>query len=567
MTELIETAPHEFKAQYNFDDGLGPYFATDQAVKAAGGSRDAVFQCAGTRWRATLYYQDSGIVHPGETTPTGTPFRLDEIREFRLSIEAVEGPDMAGEKGVNAHLRPRWKRMKVEDDYGNQRTLRVPFTEGVNLQVQGANIEFQNYHRLLRRGFEAVDVNADYFDSPHKSSVVTQAERYVRVHEDYSGPVHARDGPLARLGHLLEDDRGGRREIEQADTAEDGTRVPGFRHQVGLDERRVQEVFPDHSLPKRWKHYRARESHNLDGDDPLRHPKVGCIYYGSLWRDRDENHGVTTDDLAQLTEELEDGLLSVLHDAGLDVTSSAPYVADDYFQADTSDRRRQVVDLPLEDLRADQESVVLKHVSDGLSPVQWQSLETLVTDGGEVSPQDIADQGGFHQDSVYRALDGIEEMLEREYDSVRLKSTYVGELVHDAIRQAKERTREAVEAGAKAIEAAERGLDEKTSALVAWASQYAESFTETNDGVEIDFGTIHADSRQAARREVRKRLREGKHLWDNARKDHVQWRLGEFKSHLEYPQDSGLKSTTSEQSTKRERFAMDIWRFMNQYVR
>jgi hypothetical protein len=559
MTELIETAPHEFNAQYNFDDGLMPYFAVDQAVKAADGARESTFQCAGTQWKATLYYQDSNIVHPGETTPTETPFRLDEIREFRISVEAVESGDKSDQKGFNSHIRPRWEHMEVENEYGDKRTLQIPFREGLNVKVQGSNIEFQNYHRLLKAAFEAVDVNPDYFDSPHESSVVTQAERYVRIHEDYSGPIHARDGPLARLGHLLEDDRGGRREIEQADTAEDGTRVPGFRHQVGLDEKRIQEVFPDHSLPKRWKHYRARESHNLKSDNPLRHPKVGCIYYGSLWRDRQENHGVTADELAQLTEELEDGLLSVIHDASIDVTSSTPYVADDYFKADTSNRERQVVDLPLENLRAEQESVVMKHVADGLSPVQWETLKVLTTDGGEVSPADIADSGGFHQDSVYRALDGIEEMLDREYDSVRLRSTYVGELVHDAIHQAKERTREAVEAGAKAIEAADRGLDEKTSALVAWASKFTDNFRESDDGLEIHFGTIEAESHSEATREIRKKLREGKLLWDDARKDEMPWRLGTWKARIETPQYPDMKSLDG--GTKTEFVTGKLWDF------
>lgn len=558
MTELIETAPHEFNANFNFAEGLSGFFAVDNAVKSGGGSRESVVQAVGEQWEVTLYYQDSNIVHPGTNTPAGTPFRVEEIREFRLAVDAVESEHEAGQKGFNAHIRPRWEQMKVEDKYGDQRTLQVPFEEGLNVKLQGSNIEFQNYHRLLKLALESVDVNSDYFDTPHDSSNVQQAERYVRIHEDYSGPIHARDGPLARLGHLLEDDRAGRREIEQADTTEDGKKVPGYRHQVGLDEKRVQEVFPNHSLPKRWKHYRTRESHNLDSSNPLKHPKVGAIYYGSLWRDRRESHGVTTDDLAELTEELEDSLLSVVHDAGLDVTSSKIYVSDDYFEAVTTDRERQVVDLPLEDIRANQESVVIRNVADGLSPVQWETLETLVTDGGEVAPDDIAESGGFHQDSVYRALDEMDELVQREYGSVSLRSTHVGELVHDAVQQAKERTKQAVEAGAKALEAAGRGLDEKTSALVAWASRHTENFTETEDGVEVDFGTIEAESVNEATREIRKKLREGKRLWDDARKDEMPWRLGEWKANVETPQHPDLRSV--DHGTKVEFVTGKLWK-------
>lgn len=394
--ELIEPAPHEFKAQYNFDTGIDAYFALDAVIKSGSGSQESTFSFEGQQYEVTAYYQDSNIVHPGETIPTGTPFRLDEIREFRLNVEAVEPSEQSDQEGFNAHVRPRWDGMQVEDSYGEQSRLNVPFAEGVNIQVQGSNIDFQNYQPLLCCAMRAVDVSPRYFETPHDSSTVRQAEMYVRVEEDRSGPVHARDGPLARIGHLLEDDRAGRRRVEQADVTERGEKRPGYRHQAGVDERRIQEIFPDHSLPKQVKHYYSRESQSLSQSDPLSHPKVGAIYYPSLWRDRRESHGVTPGELKQLQHELEEMVLSVLADAGIDVTSSAPYVEGDYFDATTSDRDRQVVDLPLEDIRATQESVVIKNLADGgFSPVEWETLETLVTDGGQVPPQTLLSPADF----------------------------------------------------------------------------------------------------------------------------------------------------------------------------
>jgi len=546
---LVETAPHEFNARFNYDDGLSAFFAADRAVKAGDGSQEGRFEAFGERWNVTLYYQDSNIVPPENgRTPAGTPWRLTEPREFRLKVEADEPDEMAGQKSFNAHLAPRWDGMKTEDSQGRTNRPNVPFEEGMSLKIQGSNIEFKHYLELVKMAAEAVDINPSYFarEPRHDSSVVTQAERYVRVHEDHSGPVHARDGPLARAGHLLEDDRGGRREIEQTDVDETGEKVPGYRHQVGLDERRVREVWPNHELPKRFKHYRARESKSLSG--PLRHPKVGAIYYGSLWRDRRENHGVTDDDLEQLTHELEESLLSILADAGLDVTSSDQYVSDDYFEAVTSDRERSIVNLPLEELRANQESVVISQVADGLSPIQWETLETLVTDGGEVAPEDIAESGGFHEDSVYRALDKMDELVEREYGRVSLESTYVAELVHDAVTSAKERTREAVEAAGKALEAADRGLDDRTSAFVAFASSHFERYDETGDGLKINFGEIEADTTEAARREIKRKLREAKQLWFDMNRSEVDWRLGEYTArirHQKHPDSNYLSETTT----------------------
>lgn len=547
LLDLIETAPHEFRAQFNFDDGLAPYFAADRQVKRGGGSLEGHFSAFEETWKVKLYYQTSNIRPPsGGTTPAGTEFRLDEPREFRLAVEADE-PDRAGQKSFNAHIRPRWTRMKVEDNHGGVSTLNVPFEEGVNVKIDGSNIEFEHYPDLLREAAAAVGINTDHFadDRRHKSSTVQQAERYIRVHEDDSGPVHARDGPLARAGHLLEDDRDGRREIEQADVSEDGEKVPGYRHQVALDERRVQEVWPNHNLPKRFKHYRPRET-NVSG--PIKHPKVGAIYYGSLWRDRRESHGVTAEEIEQLNRELEEAVLSILHDAGLDVTSTSPFVSDDYFTAETTPRERAVVELPLQQLRSDQTSVVINQVADGLSPVQWGALETLVTDGGQVSPQEIADEGGFHRDSVYRALDEMDELVEREYGSVSVASTHVAELVHTAVREAKERTREAVEAGAKALEAAERGLDERTSAFVAFAASHFENYRERDQGLEIDFGTLEADRAEEARREIRLRLRQARDLWDDMNRDTMTWKMGRWRArirHQTHPETNYLNQTTT----------------------
>ena len=142
---LIETAPHEFNANFNFDGGLQPYFALDRAVKDGGGTQRGEFEFGDEQWEVTLYYQDSNIVNPGERTQTGTRFNIDEIREFRLSVDAVEDDGQAGERGFNCHIRPRWRGMQTEDNYGERRMPNIPFGEGINVKMQGSNIEFRDY--------------------------------------------------------------------------------------------------------------------------------------------------------------------------------------------------------------------------------------------------------------------------------------------------------------------------------------------------------------------------------------------------------------------------------------
>lgn len=108
--------------------------------------------------------------------------------------------------------------------------------------------------------------------------------------------------------------------------------------------------------------------------------------------------------------------------------------------ASESDRDREVIDINTTQIKQTQESVVIKHIVDGLSPVKWESLEMLVADGGEVSPNDIADEYGRHPDSVRRALNRIDDMVSRRYDEVSLHSTHITELVHSAVKQARDAT-------------------------------------------------------------------------------------------------------------------------------
>jgi len=494
----IKPAWHEFAANLLFaEDGLAPYFAADSQVKAGGGSQRARFEVAGECWNVKLYYQDSGIAHPGPSLPTGTEFRLQEIREFRLHVSRASDEDAVGEQSFNAHIAPRWQGMEVEKDDGTRFEMDVPeeLDEGVNVRIQGSNINAFRYSRLLKRAAEAVGISMGYFEDPLEFSNTQDAERYVRVHTDESGPVHARDGPIATMGHLLEDDRTGYRKVVQNDDDEHGRNLPGYYHTVTLGPERVQEAFPSHELPVEVKHYYAREAYERDESDPLAHPKVGMSYQVSRW---DDTLGADEEALAQLERELDRVLHAVLIDADLDVCPEhgrGPFVEDAYFGAEVAEGFEEPPTLEMAHIHHEQESVVLKHVKDGLSPVEWESLEMLVTDGGEVSPADIAAEKGRHVDSVREALRRMDDLVQREYGSLSLRSTYVAELVHDAIQRAEEAVRDAASATAKGLEAAERGLDERTSALLAFRDRYNIDYQNKRDArLKIRFGELDPEA-------------------------------------------------------------------------
>jgi len=171
---------HEVTMNLNYDDGLGPFFAADARVKEAGGSATREFTRDGDRWTAKLYYQDSGIVHPGNRLPTGTEWRLESMREYRIAVRRHSAEDPIGEQKFNAHLRPRWQGMEAEKQNGDRVDVPIPdsITEGVNVRVAGANIPAPEYRPLLKAAADALGINARHFADPHETSTVQDAERY-----------------------------------------------------------------------------------------------------------------------------------------------------------------------------------------------------------------------------------------------------------------------------------------------------------------------------------------------------------------------------------------------------
>jgi len=517
----IETAPHEFTANFLYNSGgLSPFFGCNSVIKQGGGSETGEFSVDGERWVARLSFQDSNIVNPGLATPQGTEFSIETIHEYRLKVYRHPEEDPVGEQDFTAHLAPRWPGMEGEKNDGSTVEIPVPegFGEGVNVKVQGSNIEFERYERLVCLGFDAVGIHSRYFSEPHESSNILDAERYVRLHKDESGPIHAREGPISSLSHLLESDRSGYRKVVQNDDDEHGRNLPGYYHTATLGPARIAEAWPHHDLPKEVKHYYAREALSKDDDHPLAHPKLGASYQVSRW---DET--LSLSDLEQMNDELEETVRSVLMDAGIDVapsSGSGPYVEDAYFSPTVEEIGEEPTRLNVTHIRSEQESVVIRHLADGFSPVQWESLETLVTDGGQVSPADIAEENERHVGSVRRALREMEEMVERKYAEVGLKSDYVAEMVHDAVQEARESTRRAVATSAQAMEAAERGLSQTMAEWVAWCERNGVDISNRMDALRIDLGDLdeHRDPDPSYL------VRQGLRVWKAADQDPARYR-------------------------------------------
>jgi len=527
---IIEPQCHEFAANWNTNEyGLRPWFALDSAVKGGGGSVETHMDALGDSWDVTLYYQESAVNPPSDgETPAGSTVEHETIREFRIRVEAH---DDTGERKANFHFRPRWLGMEAEKDDGGTVEITVPEelantdTDAMNVRISGSNINFLEYGDLLRSALEAVGVSSHYFQKAdkHHTSNTQDGARYVRIHTNDSGPIHARTGPLVQLAHVLENDRSGYRKLVQNDTNNHGENLPGFYHTCTLGPDRVQEVFPNHALPVELKHYYAKDALSRSMSDPLRHPKLEAAYQVSRW---DETLPYTDEALEQLINELDEWLFGILADAELDLRAGGgTYFSDAYFSDENATTDASVVSLDLTEVRHEQESVVYRHLAGGMSPVEQETLNTLVTDGGTISPQDIAEQNDRHRDSVYSALQRMNDLVEHEYDSVSLKSTYLSELVADALDEAKKAVGRATSAAAEAVNAEKRDLDETTSAFIAWAERHGANYNELRkNGGLIDLGTV-----EGGISEVRRIIREGHQLWQAMNRDELAFRTATVK--------------------------------------
>jgi len=223
----------------------------------------------------------------------------------------------------------------------------------------------------------------------------------------------------------------------------------------------------------------------------------------------------------------------VLGEAGVEDTPGAdggPFVPDAYFDAEIGEHE-QPPELNLTRIRNEQESIVVRTLSKvgGFSPVEHETLETLVTDGGEVSPLDVAEEHGRHVGSVRRAIRRMEEMFSREYGEVSLRSPFVAELVQDAVEQYRNASETLAEVTGQALLDAERGVSSAASALRAWCSKHGVEVDSRGEAIEkIRMGEVPRTGRDGLRT-LRVELLRGLEAWKDAGRDREDFLAAEVR--------------------------------------
>jgi hypothetical protein len=495
---LLEPAPHEFDAYLTYTDhGLDPFYAFANAIKRYNGGTEGSVTIGGDEFAYSLGYEDSGIArlnHPS--------CDLETIREYRIHFQKR---DDVGEYGGSFHVAPRSPNM--EDADGAE--INAPSVTGIAIRAQGSNIPFEHYESIFRTIVRHLGIDPTYFeDVDEEFSTVLDAEVYVRVRNEESGPIYATDGPIESIYQLLHDDRSGYRK-----RVADHTEIEGYYQTATIGSKRAAELVDLHELAKEIKHYHVKNPDSLSPNSPLRHPKVGVSYQ----RSRDEG-SLSISGLEQLERELDEVLLNVLRWAGLPVLhrdfevdgdgdlDTYPYVEDSYFTPDFSRRQRRLVADPTPDIQAEQEKLAYKTLADGLTESDQDLLEMLVNDGGRISPQDAAEETDYHISTIYKAIDRMDHLVDHGYGELALESHHVAREVHRIVDAAMGELENAADVAARAL-ANDTSMEIANDALTRFCDSHGIEIETRQDGkVELRMGQVRHD-------EAKEQLRMLVHYW------------------------------------------------------
>lgn len=539
---FLGTAWHEVDANLVFgsngecvDHGLEPFYAAEAIIREHDGSTRSRCVVDNYTFSLKLYFQDSGIGDLGHPSAD-----LETIREFRIKWEVVDQDDDVGERSGTIHIAPRTPNMKDHD--GNSISTPGDLV-GVNCRVQGSNLPLEYYDELLHQASIALGFDARYFhpDRIHAEySNIQDAARYVRIVRGESGRIHSTEGVLARISRLLATDREGYRKHVADDTEE-----PGYYHSATIGPKRVAELVPQHRLPKEIKHYLPRTPDAFDPENPLFHPKLEV----SLQSSRGDG-SVKWHERGRLARELDETLLNVLNWDGFPVTEAdleddtrdggpapgglGPYVEDQYFVPETRNRQRRLVEDPTPEIETTQDNIVTRFLVDGLEDSDMDVLELLVADGGQVAPKDVAENTGWHLDTVYRAIDRLEELVEHKYDELALRSHHVARRVSEAVKLARQHSEDALTTMAKAIEA-DTGLTIANDALLAWMDRLGVEVEDRRDAqLELRLGRVDSGD------DIRTELQRGLAAWRKAGWDPERFR----NAQVQFTQDGYTQYAT-----------------------
>lgn|GEM_PF-454067 len=470
---------HEVEAELTYtENGLDPYWYLISLLinEYDGHAEEIAFEVGDEAWTVELYYQDGGI--------SAAPFDSvggETLYEPRI---AINGP---GRRGINFHVRPRYAGMCAAST-GD--VIETPFNqdsrpdEGFAVRASGSNVDITRYPDLFRHAIHALGEHVgetpsyDYFRELNPMSNIQALELYLRLRRALAEQLVEEDGPFQRLGSLLATKRGAEGAYYFSNAGKNRD-VLGYRHRFLLHKDQADELLNRHRYGKQIKLYHPDYVHT-DPEETRYHPKLGVLFHFS--KDHLGNGGSTVPwrKVDELVQELRETLMNLLSWSGI-TTKPDPttYIADDAFDVEEADEPVRLVEDPLPQIEAEQESQLMTALSK-LTESDEAVLEA-VADGGEVDVHEAAEETDFSLSTIYRAQDRLSDLLRNENGTL----SFISEKIRQELSSVLAETETALESGVrrlcKLLDLDPRQLEQKGSAWQKWLARWGAEAVEHGD--------------------------------------------------------------------------------------
>jgi len=476
----VSTAPHELEGNLIYcENGLSPYWILGTVLtQGFDGHGEIEAEIDGEQWNISLTYQQGGVA-PRESDTVGG----DRLYEIRI------GANGHGQRKANFLIQSRFENMR---HYETNEHISTPFdhideSEGVNVRFSGSNIEPDQYTGLLSQFVQAlaeecgIGVNRRYFSSRvHEMSNITTYERYLRIHRRWSQKLVGRTGSIQRLMQLYAEEMGSEFELKV-----NNNDALGYNTRAVLKKQDAQQLLPGHRYGKQIKHYHPKHVRTKDNGDSLYHPKVGVLLKKSL-----TGHSFNWADRNQIRQEIDETLINVLYWGDVPVRPDpTTFVADDHFEVRTSERDVSLFDDPTPEMEATQEALLVTTLRD-LTDSDMQVLESLVTDGGQQHPRQLANNTDRGISTIYRALNRLNGIVANDKATVSFISQKIAQEVSGIVERTELQIDNAADRVAKLLNIETRGA--ASSAWNNFCNKYGAKIVGEVD--DVDAQTLRIDT-------------------------------------------------------------------------
>jgi DNA-directed RNA polymerase specialized sigma subunit len=408
------SVPHEICANILYaEHGDGPYWAARNIFQAFPDDETISTQIENETWTVSISSQQSGL----DPRPSDD---IESLKEYRVSCTGAD------EQKLPLLIQPRL------DWPASCRPKSVPKDLGLatNIRVDTATyLEPSSIESLIPEVLKSLAeyANIEWDDSflteaPHQYSSIMQYERYYRIDRQESQSLVSDNGIFHRLFRLAANSEG-----SKILHSEDNTQIVGYNHQLRLNRSGANKLFDSPQHGKQFKHYHPKHVRKNGSNDPLYHPKVGCLFKKS-WSG---NESVRWSEHQSLTRELEENLINLLHWADIPISSEHCFISDWHFDCSPSDRDITIVEDPTPEIDHHQDTILISALSN-LSERDRNILKAVANapkTGTHIS--NIEAETGLSNSAVYRGLNELNKLLRNEGGTVQFVSRKIRQRIHE----------------------------------------------------------------------------------------------------------------------------------------